>query len=341
MSDFDYTLTRTVAPVLAAALLAACAFAEPFGAGGDDGEDPATGCSVDADCHDGDPLTTDLCGADGTCEHLWNPLDTDPPSTDPVDACDIAVEVGGTGQATVEVAAVPGTLGHTLPLSQGRVVHLALRDRQQLRILPADKPDDGLMLVLLAGCANAAVNRLAWGGDVLSPFLDGGDYYLGVFSAEPRTVVLEVRYLEPVTCEDAPPLHGGETIGTVDGHSDSFAGSCAPGVAAGLRGESLYSFSISEGETGDVLVNLYSNGSDVAHYLFLGNGCGEAEATEIACASEGVELPVGTGNRSGTVVSLDADGLGPGQYFLFVDAATPDAFELGEYRLETVFSSQR
>ncbi|HUT76311.1 MAG TPA: hypothetical protein VM285_01405 [Polyangia bacterium] len=333
-------VTRTATSALAAGLLASCAIAERFGVGDDD-QPPGTGCAVNADCHDGNPLTTDLCGADGACEHVWNPPDTDPPSTDPVDACDLAAEVSDTGQVTVVADAVPGALSHTLPLSQGRVVHLALRDRQQLRILPADKPDDGLMLVLLAGCANAAVNRLAWGGDVLSPFLDGGDYYLGVFSSEPRTVVLEVRYLEPVTCEDAQPLHGGETIGTVDGHSDSFVGSCIPAGAGGLRGESLHFFSIPDGETGDVLVNLYSNGPESAHYLFLRQGCGNANAVEVACESEGVELPFGTGSRSGTVISLEADGLAPGPYFLFVDAAAPDAFELGEYRLETFFSSQR
>jgi hypothetical protein len=242
MRQPDSVLTR-IAPILATGLLAACAFADRFGAAGDDGEDPEPGCVLNADCHDGDPLTTDLCGADGTCEHVWNPPGTDPPSTDPADACDLAAEVGYTDQMAVMVDAVPGALSHTLPLSQGRVLHLTLRERQQLRILSVDKPDDGLMLVLLLGCANAAASRVAWGGDILSPLLDAGEYYLGVFSVVSRTVVLDVRFLEPVACADAEPLHEGETIGTVDGHADSFAGSCLPAGADGLRGEALHYFS--------------------------------------------------------------------------------------------------
>ncbi len=340
MTVFNSALTRT-APILAAGLLAACAFAERFGVDGDDDVLPDQGCSANSDCHDGNPLTTDLCGADGVCVYPVVSPDTDPPSTDPVDSCVIDEEIGDTSQVTLALDAVWGSLTHTLPLVQGRVVHLALRDRQQLRILPADKPDDGLMMVLLSGCANAAVNRLAWGGDVVSPYLDAGDYYLAVFSSIPRTVVLDLRYLEPVTCDGAGSLHEGETVGTVDGRGDGFSGSCMPEGATGLRGENVYTFGVPGGDTRDLLVYLFSEGDQLGHYVFLRRGCGGEDAVEVGCESQGTDILSGTGNRNGTVVTLQADGLDPGAYYLFVDAAIPDAFELGEYRLETYFFSQR
>jgi hypothetical protein len=337
----DSSLAGNIAPLVLAGLLAGCAYGERFGIDGDDDSSDPAGCAQNSDCHDGDPLTTDLCGPGGTCEHQWIAEDTDPLSTDPADACEVAVTVGFTEQVTLVLDAVPGPLSHTLPLVQGKVVHLVLRDRQQLRIVPPDKPDDGSMLVLLSGCANAAANRVVWGGDIQSPFLDAGEYYLAVFSAVPRTIVLDVRYLDPVGCADSQVLQPGENAGTVDGHSDSFFGSCLPAGPDGHRGDDLYHFAIPEGEVRDLEVLLRSDGPDLAHTLFLRKGCAGPAAEEIACQAQGVELPCGTGNRSGTGIVLQATGLGPGAYTLFVDAAIPDAFELGGYRLEVSFSDWR
>ena len=340
MSRFDTRTTRLhrgLAAVAAAVAVQACAYGERFGADPGDGPAGAGGCQVDADCHDGDSQTIDLCNADGACDHVWvGDTATSGGGTDPVDQCAVAGDVGQDQQFDLELDGVSGSLTPHAPLVEGTVVRVSVRDSRRLRILPAGKVDEGLMLVLLSDCANAAANRVAWGRDLYTRALEPGEYYLAVFASAPRSVVLELRFLEPTSCDAAEPLEEGEHVGAVDGLADDFIGSCAPiQIGDRHRGDRVYGFQVPDGETWDVGVDLFTGGETPRHHLYLRAGCDGPDAVEIACETE-PQIPEEAG-RPEERIRLEAHDLEPGAYYLFADALVDDAFDLGEYRLMVWF----
>ncbi|MFO8074029.1 MAG: hypothetical protein R6V85_19390 [Polyangia bacterium] len=200
---------------LCAFWLAACASGEPFGEREPSGIASGAECEVNADCHDGDSSTLDTC-LEGICHYESIP-DTDPaPDTESEHGCQVDAHVDEDSELALQLEGVGGTPNKMLPLERGGLVGVAVRESLRLEVLQTEKPIDGLILVLLSDCANAAINRVAWGAAIDSPVLEPGRYYLGVFSEDPGQVVLGFRFVRPESRErggDEAPESPGDNSG--------------------------------------------------------------------------------------------------------------------------------
>jgi hypothetical protein len=314
--------------------LSGCAAGERFGSNDSDDDDNwvwGVECEYDFQCDDADPGTFDFCDPVGEC-HNVSLVDTDTALEDP--ECESYATVGHNTALTFDVDAVAGELTHTAPLSEATVITLSFRDPARIRIRPEGKDLHGLMLVLLSDCANAAINRLAYGPAIYSQEIDGGDYYLAVFSDSDQTVTLDVHFLEVTTCDGAEVLETGELVDTSDGYADDFSGSCMPsGDQTGHRGDRVYMFTVPDGEMWDVQIDLFSGDGEPNHYLYLAHGCGDDEAVEIDCANE-VVLPDCSEEQQDDHLRVSGADLESGTYYVFVDAMDTENYTLGEYRLE-------
>jgi hypothetical protein len=313
-------------------MLCGCAAGERFGS-----SDPGEGvtatdavCQSNIDCYDGEPNTVDFCGPDGTCQNLWL-IDTDTEIQKP--NCDTFAVVAHDTEIDFDIDAVDGELTHAAPLSQGLVIKLSFRDPARIRIRPTGKDLHGVMLVLLNDCVNAAANRITWGPAVYSSELDGGDYYLAVFSDEARSLALDVHFLEVTDCDDADGLETGELTDTADGSADDFSGSCMPtGDLTSHRGDRIYSFTVPDGEIWDARIDLFTGDAEPNHYIYLRRGCAGPDMVEVDCANEFV-VPDCSESLQEDYMRIRGEGLEPGDYYVIVDALPAESYSLGEYRL--------
>lgn len=320
--------------------LVGCAAGERFGSSDQGGLGDAwadEGCESDIECYDQVAGTYDFCDAYGQCHHVAL-FDTDPVNEDP--QCDSDITVGHDMQMVLDVPGVLGGLSYTTPLTQGRLLKLSIRDPVRIRVRPDGKDTAGLMFVLLRDCANSAANRITWGPSIYSAEVDGGDYYLAVFSDDDQTIVLDIHFLEVTSCDDAGTLETGEVTGTTDGYADDFEGSCVPNSDLGEhRGDRVYAFYVPEGQLWNVRIDLYTGDVVPNHHLFLRRGCSGAGAVEIDCANEFVvsQEPLDS-SQGDNFLRVGGEGLEPGAYYVFVDSMPAESYSLGEYHLEVEFS---
>jgi hypothetical protein len=318
--------------------LTGCASGDRFGSNGPvDDHFPGydDGCESDIECYDEDPSTYDFCDSSGECEHLVI-MDGDPSGGDPL--CDFETAVAHDALVSVDVPGVDGELSHATPLGQGRLLQLSFRDPARVRVRPTGKDEDGLMLVLLRDCANAAVNRIAWGPSIYSSEVDGDDYYLAVFAEEPRTVELDIHFLEVTSCDDAGNLETGEVTGTTDGYADDFVGSCVPTNGLGEhRGDRVYTFFVPEGQLWDVQIDLFTGDNVPNHYLYLRKGCAGPDTIEIDCANEFAVSDLLDASQDEKFMRVRGEDLDSGAYYVFVDSLPFEDYSLGEYHFEIEF----
>jgi len=315
-----------------------CASGDHFGsnAPADDAvPDIIDDCESDIECYDSVPGTYDYCDENGECQHSTL-FDTNPGTEEA--ACDVFAVVGHDTMMDVDVPGVSGELTQTMPLSQGRLLQLSFRDPARIRVRPEGKDPSGVMLVLLKDCANAAVNRITWGPSIYSSEVDGGDYYLAVFSEEDASVSLDIHFLTVTSCDDAGNLETGEVTGTTDGYADDFIGSCAPTTGLGEhRGDRVYTFLIPEGQLWDVQIDLFSGDNVPHHYLYLRRGCAGPDTVEIDCANEFVVPTPFDSSQGENYMRVRGEDLEPGAYYVFVDAMPFENYDLGEYHLDIEF----
>ena len=331
---------RRLSILAAFALLTGCAQGERFGLDGPAGDDPPAlevECDSDADCWDGDPLTEDTCGDDGLCHFsLVGDQDTDTDTSDVDDGCEFVTDLDGDDQFLLLVDEGVGELSPTIPLSMGQVVKIHVRESRRVWLDAMRGAEDDVMLVLLRDCANAAVNRIAWGPRIYTEELQEGFYYLGVFAREPTGVNIDARFLKPTYCDAAFPLDIGLNPVNVDGLADDFEGGCLEGEnPLDHRGDAVFTFEVPQGKLWDVFIDLYPSEGYLRHHLYMTLGCGNSALTEIDCSSV-LEESTGGQDGGGEAARIRGKKLKPGQYYVFIDALKPQDWNVGP--VDVVFS---
>jgi len=333
---------RFSAPIaVVAVLLAGCATAERFGEDRDDPDAPPlpqAECEEDDDCWDGDPATEDLCGDDGLCEFLPVEEDPDTDTGGGDDECDVALGFDEEGTFELFLDSHMAEVSHTAPLSMGKLAKIHLRDPSRIWIDARRDGREDVMMVLLRDCANAAVNRIAWGERIYTEELPAGDYYLAVFSEMSGVVAMEARFLVPTYCDGAQALAAGSLVDSVDGLADDFDGSCVEDEDLEHRGDKVYSFKVPKDKLWDVSVDLYPEQGEPRHYLYLTQGCGADASDELICSDEIADARDNHATDAPRV-GIQAQKLKAGTYFLYVDTVDADLFDAGSYEL--VFRLER
>lgn len=313
-----------------------CASAERFGADGD--ESPLqpfldVECDSSEDCWDGDPETLDLCGPDGICQFLPDgDVDTETQTDTDDGECEFDMGLEEDTQFQVLVDGVVDKVAPTIPISMGKVIKVHVRNSRRLWV---DTPQGGredLLMVLLSDCANAAVNRIAWGNTIYTEELPEGDYYLAIFAEKAMTVTVDTRFLLPTYCEGAQNLDIGSELVSVDGYADDFSGGCVDDSPLEHRGDRLFTFEVPQSKLWDVRIDLYPLDGYLRHHLYLTQGCGEGVAVEMDC-SYTLEEPSGGQKGEGMRASVFGEKLKPGRYYLVVDTLKPQDWESGEVEL--------
>ncbi|MDD5307829.1 MAG: hypothetical protein PHU25_10955 [Deltaproteobacteria bacterium] len=300
-----------------------CATGERLGASDDDTVGD-TGCQADRDCFDGDPCTVDRCEKDGICVNVGVCIGG--LLGDSSSVCEGAPEIDGDATVSLRLLAASGPVEAVTPLEDGSTFRLVVREPRRIRVVASNHEGD-VILVLLRSCANAATNRLAWGRDIYSATVDPGQYILGVFSNTPGAATLDFHFLRPTPCSEAeriPP--NGVVLGTVDGFADDFTGTCQQSGANGHRGDRVFTFTVPSDEKWFVRADLTPASQSSSYDMYLRRGCAGTAADEVACTANG------TIQRT----HFGVGGLGPGEYYLFVDAAEPEDYDLGEFSLAVV-----
>jgi hypothetical protein len=314
-------------------VLSGCATAERIGAA-DDAPGASDGCVTDLDCFDGDPCTEDRCGDDGACVNEGACIEN--AVGDPSTVCDDAPEIDGDARVDLGLLAATGKVDAVTPLEEGAVFRLVVREPRRIRVV-ASKPGDDAYMVLLGSCANAAATRLAWGRDIYSGTVDPGQYILAVFAGTPGLTTVDFHFLKPTPCSGAEPIPpNGLIAGTVDGFADDFTGSCLPPGAQGHRGDRVFTFTVPGGEAWNVWAELMSVAKNPSHYMYLRRGCAGNDAVEVACATD-EDTPVDWATVQRT--HFGAEGLEPGEYYLFVDAVAPEDYDVGGFFLAVLAGS--
>jgi hypothetical protein len=85
----------------------------------------------------------------------------------------------------------------TVPVEYGVLYQVVLDEPARLEVALEDPDLEGVMFVLLRDCTNACKNRIASGGEICSPVLEAGDYFLAVFSEQARCFSFAADLLLP------------------------------------------------------------------------------------------------------------------------------------------------
>lgn len=85
----------------------------------------------------------------------------------------------------------------TVPVEYGVLYQVTLDEPARLEAAVDDPALEGVMFVLLSDCANACKNRIASGGEICSPVLEAGEYFLAVFSERARCFSFTADLLLP------------------------------------------------------------------------------------------------------------------------------------------------
>ncbi len=319
-------------------LFSGCATGERFGLNGDSGDDPAPddlgGCQEDADCWDGDPGTSDVCSPDGTCifPQVDQPDTDSDTSTGGDDLCDFDLGVDEDTLLQLHLGQAMAQISYAAPLSMATVVKIHVREPRRLWLNPFIDGRDDVMMVLLKDCANAAVNRIAWGTKIYTEELPEGDYYLAIFTEEEQEISVDTRFLMPTYCDGAPKLKLGSTYGLLDGLADDFSGSCVEHDALEHRGDRIFSFEVPQSVIRDVQIDVFAPESTPVFHLYLTRGCGDGVAVEIDCQDE-LNVPNAGHLGSEPRVSVHGDKLKSGIYYVVVDTVDDQNWETDEFEL--------
>jgi hypothetical protein len=85
----------------------------------------------------------------------------------------------------------------TVPVEYGVLYQVTLDEAARIEVALEDPDLEGVMFVLLSDCTNACKNRIASGGEICSPVLEAGDYFLAVFSERAKCFSFTVDLLLP------------------------------------------------------------------------------------------------------------------------------------------------
>jgi len=175
-----------------------CASGGRFGDFAAEGAGETPECIENSDCWDGEPSTEDTCSSSGECVFLSSVKPDAEKDNEEIDNdCHAISEVSGDAEIDVEVQHIVVEAVHTVPLEYGNLYRISVTAQSRLEVLLQDDALEGVMFVLLDGCANACRTRIAFGAELCTEVLEPGTYILAVFSSRAAKFTFTADFLEP------------------------------------------------------------------------------------------------------------------------------------------------